>query len=249
MTIGAEAYPFAFSNHHTHIPMIKHIMLGLTLVVGAVNLFVLGQDSNQVLKQNTMNDEGNSMFKHKPGRFQSLKMPCKLLSGVTERDYGIYLPGNYEEDSLCQYPVLYLMHGGGGSHNDWERLNHISQVADSLINSGVIEKMIIVCPEGNQQHMMYFDASTDTPGAPEWKYETYFFQELIPYIERNYRVRTDKGGRAIGGFSMGGGAATVYGVHHPEMFSMVYDISGYQRAQQLDFLNNDPSASWRHCGS
>ena len=44
---------------------------------------------------------------------------------------------------------------------------------------------------------------------------------------------------------MGGGAATVYGVHHPEMFSMVYDISGYLRSQPLEFLKNDSSATWR----
>ena len=44
---------------------------------------------------------------------------------------------------------------------------------------------------------------------------------------------------------MGGGAATVYGVHHPEYFCMVYDISGYLRRQPLEFLKNDPSGPWR----
>lgn len=184
-------------------------------------------------------------FKQRPGRFISTKMPCKMLKGITEREYGIYLPGSYEEDSLRLYPVMYLMHGGGGAHTDWERWNHLSQVADSLANCGAIEDMVVVCPEGNQQNMMYFNASAQADGTPDWMYEDYFFQELIPFIENNYRVRKDKGGRAIAGFSMGGGAATVYGVHHPEMFAMVYDISGYLRAQQLDFLKNDPSAAWR----
>ena len=184
-------------------------------------------------------------FKQRPGRFISTKMPCKMLKGITEREYGIYLPGSYEEDSLRLYPVMYLMHGGGGAHTDWERWNRLSQVADSLISCGAIRDMIMVCPEGNQQNMMYFNASAQADGTPDWKYEDYFFQELVPFIENNYRVRTDKGGRAIAGFSMGGGAATVYGVHHPEMFAMVYDISGYLRAQQLDFLKKDPSAAWR----
>ena len=184
-------------------------------------------------------------FKQRPGRFLSLKMPCKLLKGITERDFSIYLPGSYEEEPLKKYPVLYLMHGGGGAHTDYEYYHHISQVADSLIDSGAIKDVIIVTPEGNQQNMMYFNASESTKGAPDWKYEDFFFQEFIPYIEKNYRVRTDKGGRGIGGFSMGGGAATVYGVHHPELFSMVYDISGYLRSQHLDFLKNDTSADWR----
>lgn len=184
-------------------------------------------------------------FKQRPGKFLSRKMPCRLLSGVTERDYSIYLPGSYESDSLRSYPVLYLMHGGGGSHTDYERYHHLSLVADSLTDAGAIKDMIIVCAEGNQGNMMYFNTTKGKAGAPDWQYEDYFFQELIPYIEKTYRVRTDKGGRAIAGFSMGGGAATVYGVHHPEKFSMVYDISGYLRRQPLDFLKNDPSAGWR----
>lgn len=172
-------------------------------------------------------------------------MPCSLLSGVSSRAYGIYLPSGYDEDTQRLYPVLYLMHGGGGAHTDWERWNHLSAVADSLMHNGDIDEMVIVCPEGNQQNMMYFNAYADDCGTPDWRYEDYFFLELIPYIQAHYRVRSDKGGRAIGGFSMGGGAATVYGVHHPELFVMVYDISGYLRAQQLDFLKGDPSAPWR----
>ena len=65
--------------------------------------------SNQIIKQKTVDN-----FKQRPGKLLSLKMPCRLLRGFTERDYSIYLPGRYEEDTLRQYPILYLMHGGGG---------------------------------------------------------------------------------------------------------------------------------------
>ena len=182
---------------------------------------------------------------HNQGNMQTLKMPCKLLKGISEREYSIYLPGSYYTNNQKSYPVLYLMHGGGGSNTDWEKIHHISEVANRLISNGNIDEMVIVCAEGNQQNMMYFNAERDNNGTPDWKYEDYFFNELIPYIEKTYRVRTDKGGRAIGGFSMGGGAATVYGVHHPEYFCMIYDISGYLRRQPLSFLKNDPSAAWR----
>ena len=177
-------------------------------------------------------------FKQRPGRMEQRQMPCKLLKGIDNRDYSIYLPGSYEEDTLRQYPVLYLMHGGGGAHTDWQKHSHLQEMMNRLTDNGTIEEMIVVCPEGNKQNMMYFN-------APDWKYEDYFFEELIPYIEKNYRARTDKGGRAIAGFSMGGGAATVYGVHRPDMFGMVGNISGYLRRQPLDFLKNDPSAEWR----
>ena len=184
-------------------------------------------------------------FKQRPGKLMSLKMPCQLLKGIKERDYSIYLPGSYATDTLRSYPVLYLMHGGGGAHTDFEHYHQISHMADSLIDCGAIGDMIIVMPEGNKQNMMYFNTVEGRAGAPDWQYEDYFFKELIPFIEKTYRTRTDKGGRSIAGFSMGGGAATVYGVHHPEMFSMVYDISGYLRRQPLDFLKDDPSAEWR----
>ena len=58
-----------------------------------------------------------------------------------------------------------------------------------------------------------------------WKYEDYFFKELIPVVEKRYRVIADKGHRAIGGLSMGGGGSFNYGMRHPEMFSSVYAIS------------------------
>ena len=182
------------------------------------------------------------------GRTVSESMPVTRLAGISERSYSIYLPPSYDKAPERQYPVLYLMHGGGGSHSDWEQFNGLSLMANRLIASGIICEMIIVCPEGNQQHMMYFNSPTENSvslGAPDWKFEDYFFDELIPYIESHYRVISDREHRAIGGFSMGGGAATVYGVHRPEKFCMVYDISGYQRAQPLEFLRFDPSAAWR----
>lgn len=175
-------------------------------------------------------------FKNRPGQLLSSSMPCSLLKGVSEREYSIYLPGSYQEQGERKYPVLYLMHGGGESNQHWQRKGNLQQLADSLIDCGAAKDMIIVCPEGNKNNMMYFN-------APHWKYEDYFFNELIPYIQNTYRV--DASRTAIAGFSMGGGAAVVYGVHHPEIFKMVYDISGYLRRQPLDFLKNDPSAEWR----
>lgn len=172
-------------------------------------------------------------------------MPCRLLEGISERAFSIYLPKGYDAEAVHVYPVLYLMHGGGEWHGAWDKLDNLSALADSLTDSGDISGMVIVCAEANQRYMMYFNAEADATGTPAWHYEDYFFNELIPYIESNYRVRSDRGGRAIAGFSMGGGAAVVYGVHHPEMFSMVYDISGYLRRQPLDFLKNDPTGEWR----
>lgn len=172
------------------------------------------------------------------GSIVSTKMPCTLLQGVTERDFTIYLPPGYDAKGNTRYPVLYLLHGGGGSNTDWAKFGNLLAVADSLEANGLAPKMIIVSPEGNQNNMIWFD-------APHWKYEDYFFHEFVPYIESHYKALADKIHRAVAGYSMGGGAAVVYGVHHPEMFVSVYGMSSYLRRQPLEFLKNDPSGPWR----
>ena len=68
-----------------------------------------------------------------PGEVTQLTMPCRLLQGINERAYSIYLPASYKPEGLRHYPVLYLMHGGGESHTVWQRNGHLQQVADSLI--------------------------------------------------------------------------------------------------------------------
>lgn len=179
----------------------------------------------------------SKQFKSHIGKLINTEMPCTLLQGVDHRKYAIYLPGGYEESNQ-DYPVLYLLHGGGGSHTDWQHFARLREVTDSLADCGAIKDMIIVAPEGNEYNMMWFN-------APQWNYEDFFFKEFIPYIERTYRIAKGREHRAVGGYSMGGGAAVVYGVHHPEMFSSVYDMSGYLRRQPLDFLKNDPKGEWR----
>lgn len=165
-------------------------------------------------------------------------MPCTLLQGITEREYTIYLPPSYEGNTTTTYPVLYLLHGGGCSNTDWEQYGKLSHVMDSLIACGRIEEMIVVCPEANKDNMIWFNAD-------HWRYEDFMFRKFMPYIERVYRVRPGKAHRSVAGFSMGGGAAVVYGVLHPDLFNVVYGMSSYLRSQSLEFLKNDPSAPWR----
>ena len=81
--------------------------------------------------------------------------------------------------------------------------------------------------------------------ADHWRYEDFFFREFVPYIESVYRIKKGKNYRSVAGYSMGGGASVVYGVLHPDMFNVVYGMSSYLRSQPLEFLKNDPSASWR----
>jgi len=90
------------------------------------------------------------------------------------------------------------------------------------INSGNATPMIIVMPDATSGRSGYFN---DIRG--DWNYEDFFFQELIPFIEKKYRVKSIKRSRAISGLSMGGGGTFMYALHHPEMFSAAYPISAY----------------------
>lgn len=137
------------------------------------------------------------------------------------RNYSVYLPPSYDEGK--KYPVLYLLHGMSQTDRDWVWRGHVQDVADRLVYSGEADEMIIVMPDaGGDIYKGVWNGYFDMPG---WKYETFFFEEFLPYIENRYNVIGDKENRAVAGLSMGGGGATAYGLWHPDMFSSVYAMS------------------------
>lgn len=165
------------------------------------------------------------------GKLEYKTMPSKILN--EDREYAIYLPKGYNENKDKKYPVLYLLHGGRGSHKDWPVQGSLIGVANQLIDANEACEMIIVCPEAGKTFMNYFN-------NPDWRYEDYFFKELVPFIETNYQVIADKKHRAIAGLSMGGGGTIVYASHRPEMFCAAYAMSGYLYHQkELFWLNTD----------
>ncbi len=136
----------------------------------------------------------------------------------TERNYAVYLPKSYTVATEKRFPVLYLLHGIFGSHKNWVERGHLKDVANRLINAESAVEMIIVLPDAGTEWDGYFNMDG-------WAYETYFFEELIPFIDKTYRTLSNKENRALAGLSMGGGGATVYAQKHPEMFSSVYAMS------------------------
>ncbi|MEI6140646.1 MAG: alpha/beta hydrolase-fold protein [Mariniphaga sp.] len=147
----------------------------------------------------------------------NLSMTSKILK--MERKYAIYLPPDYET-SQRSYPVLYLLHGSGDDQTGWVQFGEVLRIADKSLVDGTATPMIIVMPDGNTGRRGYFN---DVKG--DWNYEDFFFQELIPFIEKTYRAKTDKRYRAISGLSMGGGGTFMYALHHPELFSAACPLS------------------------
>lgn len=147
----------------------------------------------------------------------NLALPSKILKA--DRKYAIYLPPDYET-SQRSYPVLYLLHGAGDDQTGWIQFGEVLNIADKAIREGKAAPMIIVMPDANTGRRGY---ANDIKG--EWRYEDFFFQELIPYIEKNYRVRAEKRYRAVAGLSMGGEGTFTYALHHPELFAAACPLS------------------------
>jgi enterochelin esterase-like enzyme len=158
--------------------------------------------------------------------FDNLTMKSELLN--MDRKYAIYLPPDYET-SERSYPVLYLLHGGGGNHIVWVQNGNVLNITDQAIKEGLTTPMIIVMPDAGGQNRGY----TNDPRG-EWPYEDFFFQEFIPYIEKTYRIRTGKRYRAIAGLSMGGHGTLIYALHHPELFAAACPLSAAAGPLNMD---------------
>ncbi|MDR2775867.1 MAG: esterase family protein [Tannerella sp.] len=136
-----------------------------------------------------------------------------------ERKYAIYLPPGYDGTDRS-YPVLYLLHGAGDDHTGWVQFGQVQHIADKAIACGTAGPMIIVMPDANTGRRGYFN---DIKG--DFNYEDFFFKELIPHIEKTYRVKSERRYRAVSGLSMGGGGTIFYSLHHPELFAAAAPLS------------------------
>ena len=124
----------------------------------------------------------------------------------------VVLPAEY--DSLSNLQVLYLLHGYGGSHKDW--LN----IKPNLPELATYYGIVIVCPDG--KNSWYWDS----PVNANVRYETYVSKELPEYIDKNYKTKNDRTGRAITGLSMGGHGGLWLGIRHQDVFGACGSISG-----------------------
>lgn len=145
---------------------------------------------------------------------------------MTRRLY-VYTPYGYDpKKTKVKYPVLYLLHGGGGDEDAWSTLGRTCQILDNLIAAGKAEPMLVVMPNGNPSQY-----ASQTLGIPEnkntKKYNSGFdnytslVADIVPFIESRYNVIANKSGRAVAGLSMGGGQSFYIGFRNVDKFSAV----------------------------
>ena len=151
--------------------------------------------------------------------------------------FNVYLPAGYDAGGKKSYPVVYLLHGLTDTYAAWATLGHMKDVVDELIASGEASRMIIIMPNaGNPDCLNVWNGYFDVPGHP---YESFFFKEFMPTVEKRYHIKQDRQHRAIMGLSMGGGGSTVYCQRHPDVFSSCYAMSPWLENARV--IVTDPS--------
>lgn len=141
--------------------------------------------------------------------------------GMKRRMY-VYTPAGYE-DNTEKYPVLYLLHGGGGDEDAWTALGRANYILDNLIAKGLAKPMIIVMTNGNpDQTAAITDRKPEPPNnsmviAGE-KFPESLVKDVIPYVESHYRVKANSDNRAIAGLSMGCLHTQITSMNNPTLF-------------------------------
>ncbi len=130
-------------------------------------------------------------------------------------NYQILYPVQYQypDKKEKRFPVLYLLHGVTGASSNWIERTRVANYATRY------DLFIVMVEGGNGWY-------TDSATVPLDKYESYILKELIPEVERRFRVSRDRGGRAIAGLSMGGYGALKFGLKNPEIFALAASMSG-----------------------
>jgi len=141
---------------------------------------------------------------------QTVQFKSTLIGKVLP--YNALLPPGYFK-SQKRYPVLYLLHGLFGHHDDWTTRTNLAEYAASY-------DLIIVTPEGNDSWYV------DSASVPTDQYESYFLQELIPDVDARYRTIKDRRARGVAGLSMGGYGALKYGLKYSDYFAFAGSLSG-----------------------
>ena len=143
-----------------------------------------------------------------------------------ERRMSVYTPYGYDAKSRKKYPVLYLLHGGGGDEDAWAVLGRAVQILDNLIEQGKAVPMIVVMPNGNPNQ--YASPELQIPVKTDIKrYENNFdnydsmVADIVPFIESHYNVIKKREARAVAGLSMGGGQSFYIGLRNIDVFANI----------------------------
>ena len=143
-----------------------------------------------------------------------------------ERQMLVYTPPGYDKTS-SHYPVLYFYHGGGDTIYSWAREGRGPEILDNLLALGLVKPMILVMPD-TQTNEPLLEATTapDAVSLNAATADTELVNDIVPYVDGNFRTIPDGNSRAISGLSLGGIQALVSGLGHLGTFDWIISLSG-----------------------
>ncbi len=209
--------------------------------------------------------QSQNIIKHAPPGYDSMQtnIPHGKIDTISynsttvgkSRRSLIYTPPGYSKKK--KYPVLYLLHGIGGDEKEWMNGGHPEIILDNLYAQGKVEPIIVVLPNGramkdDRATGNIFDSAKVAAFAT---FEKELLNDLIPYIEKNYSVYTDREHRAIAGLSMGGGQSLNFGLGNLDKFAWIGGFSSAPNTKTPEALVPDADKArqqvkllWISCG-
>lgn len=164
-----------------------------------------------------------------PAKQQFNNPPCGGPERPNALRVNVLLPDGYDGSKRARWPVLYLLHGHGDAYDAW-----MAGCNGDLLNTAKGFPGIIVMPEGGRG--WYANWWNDGKRAePAW--ERYYLEELIPLIEKRFRIRKERQWRAVAGLSMGGEGAVYIAEQRPGYFGSVASFSGPLSIQRAEYAN------------
>ena len=166
------------------------------------------------------------------GHVHEILVPSKS-TGTAHRAF-VYTPPDYDKDSKKRYGVLYLQHGWGENEYAWMNQGRANLIMDNLIAEGKTKPFIIVTTYGMTNKMKF-----GSIGSFDIKpFQTVLLEELIPYVDANFRTLSDRGHRAMAGLSMGGMETKTITLANLDKFSHIGLFSG--GTFKIEDVNNTP---------
>jgi enterochelin esterase-like enzyme len=244
---------------------------GYSFVADGVSLV---DPSNSLMKPNLLNPQS---LVHVPGpaslSWEVNDVPQGVIhhhfykSGIVgdQRDYYVYTPPGYDPRPGERYPVLYLLHGYSDDASAWTAVGRANVILDNLIAQGKAQPMLVVMPLGYGapeivQRTPVFAATFRDASLRQRNWDRFrdsLLQEVIPAVERAYRVKSDRASRAIAGLSMGGAESLLVGLNALDHFAWIGAFSSGGLDNDFDkvFPRLDAKANsqlrllWISCGT
>lgn len=227
------------------------VLVGSTMVVPAQGQpkIVLDDDDKAAFAAAPVGfDKPRDSIPH--GKVETVEYDSKSVG--TKRKMVVYTPPNYDEDN--KYPVLYLLHGIGGTEREWLDSGVANVILDNLYADKELKPMIVVMPNGRAQANDRAEGNVFQTAPAFGVFDKDLLGSIIPFVESHYSTIADRNHRALAGLSMGGGQSLDFGLANPDTFHYVGGFSSAPNTFPPSKLVADPAKLktlgllWVSCG-